>query len=250
MGDPENEMVRPTMISSGNMPEGASGLGPCCLMSGHLITNTSTELLGLNSSLVKCHQVASYNLNKKSKHNIISMGISGDNDEPFLNVTNQHLLDDRNGSCWDPERRPIFPISRTKFGILLETGNTFRVLDLSLSSSEIINKETLGEDEDTNEANADKYEETRRKKLEIIKEISDRRESLIGTIFDWRGTHGYLRGNGKAKHLGKIYFHLNDVQNKQLTKKSLKKGQKVEFSIICNDCDASYKTHVFKCIDN
>ena len=64
-------------------------------MSGHLVTNTSTELLGLNSSLVKCHQVASYNLNKKSKHNMISMGVSGDLDEPFLNVIDQHLLDDR-----------------------------------------------------------------------------------------------------------------------------------------------------------
>jgi len=248
--DPQNEMVRPTLTSSGSVPEGVSGLGPCCLMSGHLVTNTSTELLGLNSSLVKCHQVASYNLNKKSKHNMISMGVSGDLDEPFLNVIDQHLLDDRSGSSWDPERRPVFAISRTKFGILLETGNLFRVLDLSLSPSEIITKEIYGDDEEINEANVDKYEEIRRRKLEISKELSDRREALIGTIFDWRGTHGYLRGNGKARQLGKIHFHLNDVQNKQTIKKSLKKGQKVEFSIVYNDCDDSYKTQVYKSINN
>jgi len=143
---------------------------------------------------------------------MISMGVSGDLDEPFLNVIDQHLLDDRSGSSWDPERRPVFAISRTKFGILLETGNLFRVLDLSLSPSEIITKEIHGDDEEINEANVDKYEEIRRRKLEISKELSDRREALIGTIFDWRGTHGYLRGNGKARQLGKIHFHLNDTK--------------------------------------
>ena len=73
---------------------------------------------------------------------------------------------------------------------------------------------------------------------------------MIGTIFDWKGTHGYLRGNGKARQLGKIHFHLNDVQNKQTIKKSLKKGQKVEFGIVYNDCDDSYKTLVYKSISN
>ena len=70
----------------------------------------------------------------------------------------------------------------------------------------------------------------------------------MGTVIDWKGTYGFMKSNGKAKHLGKIFFHINDVQNKQAMKKSLKKGQKLEFKIVYNSCDDSFKTSVSKCI--
>ena len=90
----------------------------------------------------------------------------------------------------------------------------------------------------------------KRKKLAIGKELSDKDEFHIGTVIEWKGTYGFMKSGGRAKNLGKIFFHINDVQNQQAMKKSLRKGQKLEFKIIYNSCDDSFKTAVYKCISN
>ena len=88
----------------------------------------------------------------------------------------------------------------------------------------------------------------RKAQLYEKKEVAEKDEFHVGTVIDWKGTYGFMKSNGKAKHLGKIFFHINDVQNKQAMKKSLKKGQKLEFKIVYNSCDDSFKTSVSKCI--
>merc|ERR1711976_471102 len=89
----------------------------------------------------------------------------------------------------------------------------------------------------------------KKKKLELSKILSRDNDMLTGVVVEWKGTYGFMRSEGQAKQLGKIFFHLNDVQNKQSMKKSLKKGQKVEFKVVYNDCDDSYKTQVYKSIN-
>ena len=246
--DMDNEMIRPTINMTGSIPEGVLGLGTSSrLLNGNLITNTSLELLGVNGGAVKSHQLSSYCLTKKTKYNILSMGVSANDDESMLNINSRKWMDDSPGICWDPERRPVFALSKTKIGILLETGDVFRILDLGLCPADIISKELQGSKSSNN---VSKMEEIKRKKLEISKELSENGDVYVGTVIEWKGTYGFMKSSGKAKQLGKIFFHLNDVQNKQAMKKSLKKGQKLEFKIVYNSCDESFKTSVYKCINN
>ena len=248
--DVDNEMARPVVISSGKMSEGVLGLGPCCrLMNGNLITNTKRDNLGEFGGSLQSHQISSYYLPRKTKYNILSMGQGSrgrEEEGTLLNINSARWTDPCEGVFWDPERRPVFALSRTKLGVLLETGRVFRILDIGQSPAEIISCTTKG---DTG-TNGVKQDDLRKKKLEISKELAEKDETYVGTVIDWKGTYGFMKSNGKAKHLGKIYFHINDVQNKQTMKKSLKKGQKLEFKIVYNSCDDSFKTSVSKCINN
>merc|ERR1719471_659966 len=95
------------------------------------------------------------------------MGVSANDDESMLNINSRKWMDDSPGICWDPERRPVFALSKTKIGILLETGDVFRILDLGLCPTDIISKELQGSKSSNN---VSKMEEIKRKKLEISKE--------------------------------------------------------------------------------
>ena len=246
--DADNEMARPVVTSSGKMSEGVLGLGPCCrLMAGNLITNTKRDNLGEFGGSLHSHQISSYYLPRKTKYNILSMGQGLNMGEGTLLNTNSTVwTDPSEGVLWDPERRPVFALTRSKLGVLLETGRVFRILDIGQSPAEIISVMTQGD----TRTNGVKQDEMRKKKLEISRELSEKDEFYVGTVIEWKGTYGFMKSNGKAKHLGKIFFHINDVQNKQAMKKSLKKGQKLEFKIVYNSCDDSYKTSVSKCISN
>ena len=181
------------------------------------------------------------------------MGAGGGAEEPLLNTNTAHQWTDEAGPSggWDPERRPVLMPARSKLAVLLEQGDVFRVFDAGMSPVEIVNMELHGGTRKKNvESNGVKQEDLKRKKLAIGKELSDKDEFHIGTVIEWKGTYGFMKSSGRAKNLGKIFFHINDVQNKQAMKKSLRKGQKLEFKIIYNSCDDSFKTAVYKCISN
>ena len=249
--DANNEMSRPVVITSGKMSEGIMGLGPCCrLMNGNLISNIKRENLGEFGGSQQIHEISSYYLPRKTKYNIISMGLGSKmEEETLLNINSSKWTDPSEGLFWDPERRPVFAISRSKLGVILEAGRVFRIIDIGKSPAEIINNITQGDEgRKVSETNGIKKDEIKKKKQEISKELAEKDEFHVGTVIDWKGTYGFMKSNGKAKHLGKIFFHINDVQNKQAMKKSLKKGQKLEFKIVYNSCDDSFKTSVSKCI--
>ena len=251
--DPDNEVARPVLISSGRMSEGVLGLGTSCrLMAGNLITNKHGNNLTEFGSWRPCHQISSYYLPRKTKYNILTMGqnaieeIEEIGDRPLLNTESTKWSDSsQDTGMWDPDQRPAFALSRTKLGVLLEKGRVFRILDIGQSPAEIISLLTQG---DTAGTNGVKQDDIRKKKLEISRELAEKEEMHVGTVIDWKGTYGFMKTNGKGKHLGKIFFHINDVQNKQTMKKSLKKGQKLEFKIVYNSSDDSFKTSVYKCI--
>ena len=139
--DPNNEMERPKTSVMGSIAEGVTGLGTSArLMNGNLFTNTNQEWLGMSGGVVKGHLIACFSLVKKNKFNVLSMSqSSSQSEEPILNVMNRHWVDECSGLLWDPEKRPLFAMSKSKFGILLEQGGVCRTIDLGLSSLEIVN---------------------------------------------------------------------------------------------------------------
>ena len=87
--------------------------------------------------------------------------------------------------------------------------------------------------------------------MEINKELFLQGDVHTGVIVEWKGTHGFMKSNGKAKQLGKIFIHQDDVQDEQGAGKKMKKGRKVEFKIDFNpgDVEESYKARVLACLD-
>ena len=141
--NPDNEMERPKTAFVGSFPEAVTGLGPYNrLMNGCLITNTSLEVSGVSGATLKTHQVSCYCLQRKVKHNLLTMGQGGDQAESStLNMVCRRWSDPSPGMLWNPERRPVFAVTRTKLCVMLEQENRIRVLDFSLTPKQIIDKE-------------------------------------------------------------------------------------------------------------
>ena len=251
--NPENEMSGLTKVLSGSMAEALTGLGPSSrLLGGVLLTNTKAQIPAMDGGYVRAHQVSGYNLNTRTKHNMLCMVADQfKEDASILNVITRKWRDEANHmQRWDPDRRPVFVINKTKVGVLLESGKVVRIIDFGLTASEMIKSNMAVEEQ--SEMNGDKQlEENRKRKLEINKELFLQGDVHTGVIVEWKGNHGFMKSSGKAKNLGKTFIHQDDVEDEQELGKKMKKGRKVEFKIDYNpgDVEESYKARVLNCLD-
>ena len=244
--NPHNEMAGLTPVLTGSMAEAINGLGASCrLLEGVLLTNTKSQIPAMDGGYVRSHQVSGYNLASKTKHNLLCMVADHlKEDASILNMITRKWRDEANNiQRWDPDRRPVFVINKTKVGVLLESGKVVRIIDFGLTAAEMISSETNGD-------SRKQQEECRKRKLEINKELFLQGDVHTGVIVEWKGNHGFMKSNGAAKPLGKIFIHQDDVEEEQDTRNMMKKGRKVEFKIDFNPGDdESYKARVLSCID-
>ena len=248
---PEDEMSGQVNVLSGSMAEALTGLGASSrLLEGVLLTNTKSQISAMDGGYVRAHQVSGYSLATRTKHNLLCMVADEvKEDASILNVITRKWRDEANHvQRWDPDRRPVFVINKTKVGVLLESGKVVRIIDFGLTAAEMIKSNMQGEE--ASEMNGGTQLEEKRK-MEINKELFLQGDVHTGVIVEWKGTHGFMKSNGKAKQLGKIFIHQDDVQDEKEAGKKMKKGRKVEFKIDFNpgDVEESYKARVLACLD-
>ena len=81
--------------------------------------------------------------------------------------------------------------------------------------------------------------------VEIAKQLLNTDKELQGIIVDWKGTYGFIKASkGKAKHLGKIFCHVNDISNAPPKKKFRYKGAKLVFKLQRGKEEGSFKAAV------
>jgi len=156
----EKEMAIPTIVLQGsNLAEAMEGMGASVrLVSGCLVTNKSRELAtsfpgsmgGMEEGRVACHEIAAYSLASGVRHSLLAMGADREaaaKAELLLNHLSVRWWDDRNQRClaqktlWNPERRPVFVISPSLMGVLLESGTEIRLVDFTPSIQEVARQE-------------------------------------------------------------------------------------------------------------
>ena len=162
----EKEMAAPCLVleSGGPLAEAVEGLGPTVrLLAGVLVTNRSRELATSSPQAMEegrgglqCHEVTAYSLASAARHQLLAMGADREaalRQEPLLNQLEPRWWDEPvresevmkmlegRRQLWNPERRPVFLITASLAGVLLESGDLVRTLDMSLGPGEVARRE-------------------------------------------------------------------------------------------------------------
>jgi len=148
--DPNNEMIRPRTLLTGQIVGAIDGLSPSVRLLGNvLFNNANRELVSMDSNQekhVKCHEVVGFSLNQRSKHNIVNMGSDRRTaGEALLNEISFKWWDEPGffplEGNWDPEKRPMFFIAPHKAAVLLEDCSVIRTFDMGMSPRAVIESE-------------------------------------------------------------------------------------------------------------
>ena len=100
--------------------------------------------------------MTAYSLASAARHQLLAMGADREaalRQEPLLNQLDPRWWDEPvresevmkmlegRRQLWNPERRPVFLITASLAGVLLESGDLVRTLDMSLGPGEVARRE-------------------------------------------------------------------------------------------------------------
>jgi len=263
--DSSNEMSKPSLEFSGTINDtyklGSECLTTAKLKDGTIFFNRRTHLLqDLPIEEVDCyHEVCALSLRDQSCCPIITMCSSS----PYLGLTKYNELSPKHFDpkfkfsdylqstvveTFDPSKRPLFFINASSFGIFLELGKSVKIFDFDHDDRSV-----LIEEEQENEAQERRREaeEAKRMKLkqEMDRKAQEKREKIArekkeaedlyvdsetkvrGRVDEWRGTYGFLRSRGRARRLGRIFFHRSNVDGEE-KRRFFRKGLELEYNLV------------------
>ena len=243
---PHNELAQPVVLVRANKVETVEAVGPGpLLLRGLLLSNTRAELAALEpGDQVPAHRVAAFSLAGRIAHSLLCMGADPAREtHTALNQLDWRWWDPAPGPAWQPERRPLCLVTPTRLAVLLETPWVARTVELGLSAREVVTADA--EQLCSKTVSKKSKQELMLKRKEIAKQLLNTDKELQGIIVDWKGTYGFIKASkGKAKQLGKIFCHVNDISNAPPKKKFRYKGAKLVFKLQRGKEEGSYKAAV------
>lgn len=245
--DPSKEMDKPVMIQSGHIPDKMlltqDVLNCALLKDGSLYFNKRSPVMMADDCLVEMnndinsHEIGCYNFYNHTYMPIIFMynHTVESSDLKYSEVSLQ-LRDSLSPQKWFPVRRPLFCVDDVRLAqiddVLIHTHKLaprIKVVSFERDEVECVAHEVWQEQERQKaiEAMKVKMEEqklenerkqkevaarNRQNKQEALHNIVGKEVSIEGVVFDWRGTYGFIKSDGIAASLGRIFFHRSNVR--------------------------------------
>lgn len=263
--DPSKEMSKPVMIKNGQIADkmllSQDVLNCALLKDGSLYFNKKSLVLMADdcpvdfNNEIKSHEIGCYNFVNQTYMPIIFMyNHSMESSDLKYSEVSLQFRDTLLPAKSFPERRPLFCVDDLRLAQIDDAlrftdkfGPRVKVVSFEKDEVECVAHEVKQEDqkeqaiermkvkmEEQKLENERKQKEVaarnRQEKQEALHTIVGKEVSVEGVVFDWRGTYGFIKSEGIAGSLGRIFFHRSNVRtsNKKLNVNS---GTRLKYTI-------------------